>query len=110
MGMTHLEDSTLVRGQEFQVMRMPSMPSRSVSAISEAIWGEIEMTPGTRETREMRERGEGSPIVRNGVKDGELEREIIRIFRPLCISFFFFFFFCIRTHNCKITQLCIAFY
>lgn len=38
--MTHLEDSTLVRGQEFQVRRMPSMPSRSGSAISEAIMGE----------------------------------------------------------------------
>lgn len=54
MGMTHLEDSTLVRGQEFQVMRTPSMPSRSVSAISEAIFGENEkeMTPGERDKRD----------------------------------------------------------
>lgn len=116
MGMTHLEDSTLVRGQEFQVRRMPSMPSRSGSAISEAMMGEIgrEMGEIEREGREMgeieergpqreRERGEGRErgvkddvIVRNGVKDGDLEREEERnvdVYLGFVLSFFGFHIF-----------------
>ncbi|MFS7907721.1 hypothetical protein Hanom_Chr01g00074661 [Helianthus anomalus] len=34
IGMTHLLASTLVRGQAFQVMRTPSMPSGSVMGVS----------------------------------------------------------------------------
>lgn len=70
MGMTHLEDSTLVRGQEFQVRRMPSMPSRSGSAISEAMMGEIgrEMGEIEREGREMGEIEERGPQRERGRK------------------------------------------